>query len=339
MPKRKRKKKPAPQLHYPPGTIGAYALEYCHWLEVRNYSEQTIKNRRHYLSSFAAWCAERGLETPSEVTKPVIERYQKWLFNYRKKGGEPLTFRSQHSQLLPIRAYFKWMARQNYMLYNPASDIDLPRLDKPLPRNTLSVEEVEKVIVSIDAREPTGIRDRALIEVLYSTGMRRKELVNLKMYDVDFERGTVFIREGKGRKDRVVPIGERGIAWVRKYLYEIRPSYASSPDNGALFLNDHGDPYNSDRMTAHVREIVERSEVGKRGSCHMFRHTCATLMLEGGADIRFIQQQLGHADLKTTDAYTRVTITKLKAIHDATHPGARLQKKKNNQAPEEPEKE
>lgn len=327
MAKKRRRKNQPPPVHYPPGSIGAYALEYCGWLEGRNYSEQTIRNRRHYLSFFAAWCGERGLETPSEVTKPVIEQYQRWLFNYRKKGGEPLTFRSQHSQLLPIRAFFKWLARQNYTLYNPASEIDLPRLDKPLPRNTLSVDEVEKVLVSIDPREPAGIRDRAVIETLYSTGMRRKELINLKMYDVDFERGTVFIREGKGRKDRVVPIGERAIAWVRKYLYEVRPQYVTMPDNGALFLNDHGEQYSADRMTVHVRELVDKAEMPKKGSCHMFRHTCATLMLEGGADIRFIQQQLGHADLKTTETYTRVTISKLKAIHDATHPAAKLEPK------------
>jgi len=323
---KKPRKNPKPPVLHSPGSIGAYAEEYCNWLTTRNYSEQTIRNRRHYLLFFADWCNERGIETPSEVTKPVIEQYQRWLFNYRKKGGEPLSFRSQHSQLLPLRAYFKWLARQNYTLYNPASEIDLPKLDKPLPRNTLSVDEVEKVFDAIDPREPSGIRDRAVIETFYSTGMRRKELVNLKMYDIDFERGTVFIREGKGKKDRVVPIGERAMAWVRKYLYDVRPHYAAMPDSGVLFLNDYGEQYSVDRMTAHVRELVDKSEIAKKGSCHMFRHTCATLMLEGGADIRFIQQQLGHEDLRATEVYTRVSIEKLKAIHTATHPAAKLEK-------------
>jgi integrase/recombinase XerD len=320
---KKPRKNPKPPVLHSPGSIGAYAEEYCNWLTTRNYSEQTIRNRRHYLLFFADWCNERGIETPSEVTKPVIEQYQRWLFNYRKKGGEPLSFRSQHSQLLPLRAYFKWLARQNYTLYNPASELDLPKLDKPLPRNTLSVDEVEKVFDAIDPREPSGIRDRAVIETFYSTGMRRKELVNLKMYDIDFERGTVFIREGKGKKDRVVPIGERAIAWVRKYLYDVRPHYAAMPDSGVLFLNDYGEQYSVDRMTVHVRELVDKSEIAKKGSCHMFRHTCATLMLEGGADIRFIQQQLGHEDLRATEVYTRVSIEKLKAIHTATHPAAK----------------
>jgi integrase/recombinase XerD len=162
--------------------------------------------------------------------------------------------------------------------------------------------------------------------------MRRMELVKLRMYDIDFERGTVFIREGKGKKDRVLAIGERAMAWVKKYLYEVRPRYVTMPDSGVLFLNDHGEQYRADRMTAHVGDLVDAAKMTKKGSCHMFRHTCATLMLEGGADIRFIQQQLGHADLKTTEAYTRVTISKLKAIHDATHPGAKLEPNDRAQA-------
>jgi integrase/recombinase XerD len=181
------------------------------------------------------------------------------------------------------------------------------------------------VLAAIDLREPLGIRDRAIIETFYSTGMRRKELINLLMYDINFERGTVFIREGKGKKDRVTPIGERAIAWVSKYLYEVRPLLVTVPDTGVLFLSDHGNPYTADNMTAHVGNLIKKAaNITKKGSCHIFRHTCATLMLEGGADIRFIQQQLGHADLRTVEVYTQVSISKLKAIHTATHPAAQL---------------
>jgi integrase/recombinase XerD len=307
-----------------PGSLAAYAEEYCEWLEIRNFSSQTIHGRRHYLLFFAEWCVERGLLKPAEVTKPVVERYQKWLFHYRKKNGEPLSFLSQHSQLLPVRALFKWLARQNYILYNPASDIDLPRIAKRLPHNALSVAEAESVLNAIDIREPLGIRNRAIIETFYSTGIRRMELVNLQIYDINFEHGTVFIREGKGGKDRMVPIGERAVAWVRKYLYEVRPQLAVMPDNGFLFLSELGEQIKTDRMTELVRGYVTAADIEKKGSCHLFRHTCATLMLEGGADIRYIQQQLGHADLTSTDIYTQVTISKLKEIHTATHPGAKL---------------
>jgi integrase/recombinase XerD len=324
--KRKRKGNAATVRTWPPASIGAYAGEYCEWLLARNYSADTVHIRRHYLTVFADWCAERGIAEPCEVTKPVVERYQKWLFHYRKKNGELLSFRGQHSQLVPVRTFFKWLARQNHILYNPASDIELPRLSKRLPRNVLTAAEAEAVLATVDITEPMGVRNRAMLETFYSTGMRRKELMNLLVYDISFEQGTIFIREGKGKRDRVIPIGERALAWVRKYLYEERPKLVMMPDSGHLFLSDQGEQLSSTRLTEIVRECVDAANLGKKGSCHLFRHTCATLMLEGGADIRFIQQQLGHAELSTTEIYTQVAITKLKAIHTATHPAAKLEK-------------
>jgi integrase/recombinase XerD len=160
--------------------------------------------------------------------------------------------------------------------------------------------------------------------VFYSTGVRRFELIKLKLYDVDAERGTLVVREGKGKKDRMVPIGERAAAWVAKYLEDGRPSLAVEPDDGTLFLTVEGAPFTPNRLTQMVRGYVNAAGVGKKGACHLFRHTMATLMLEGGADIRFIQQMLGHAKLETTQIYTQVSIRKLKEIHAATHPGARL---------------
>jgi integrase/recombinase XerD len=312
---------------YQPGTLGAYAEEYCEWLAQKNYSPQTIKGRRTYLGFFVDWCAQRGLSEPPEVTKPVVERYQKHLYHYRKKNGDPLSFRSQNAQLVPVRAFFKWLARQNYILYNPASELELPRHEKRLPRHVLTMGEAESVLSAADTRESMGVRDRAILETFYSTGMRRMELINLQLYDIDFERGTLMIRQGKGKKDRMAPIGERAIAWVQKYLFEVRPRLALEPDNGVLFLTAEGDAISPERMTQLVRDYVDKAQTGKKGSCHLFRHTCATLMLEGGADIRFIQQLLGHADLSTTEIYTQVSIRKLKEIHNATHPGAKLEPK------------
>jgi integrase/recombinase XerD len=135
-----------------------------------------------------------------------------------------------------------------------------------------------------------------------------------------------MVRQGEGRKDRVVPIGERALAWIEKYLADVRPQLALEPDDGTLFLAVKGGPFNPDVLTSMVRGYVEASEVGKKGSCHLFRHATATLMLEGGADVRYVQEMLGHAGLNTTQIYTRVSITKLKEIHTATHPGAKLRK-------------
>jgi len=169
-----------------------------------------------------------------------------------------------------------------------------------------------------------GLRDRAILEMLYSTGIRRTELVNLLVHDLDVNRETVFVRLGKGKKDRIVPGGERAVAWACRYLYEVRPRIVVEPDCGRLFLSREGGPIAGATLTDLVRDYVIASGVGKAGACHIFRHTMATLMLEGGADVRFIREMLGHANLQTTQIYTHVSIQKLKAIHDATHPGAKL---------------
>ena len=273
-----------------------------------------------YLRYFILWCDERGLTKPQEITKPIIERYQRYLFLYRKKNGEPLSTRSQHVRVVPIRAWFKWLARQNYILYNPASDIEMPRLERRLPKHILTVDESERILSQPNLKTQTGIRDRAILETLYSTGMRRMELINLHLFDIDTDRGTVMVRQGKGKKDRMIPIGTRALLWIEKYRQEVRPELVSADDEGVLFLTNLSEAFTPNRLTQMVREYIDAADIGKRGSCHLFRHTMATLMLENGADVRFIQAMLGHVSLETTQIYTQVSIRKLKDIHTATHP-------------------
>ena len=156
--------------------------------------------------------------------------------------------------------------------------------------------------------------------MLYSPGIRRSELAHLQLYDLDTERGTLMVRLGKGKKDRMVPIGERAIAWVEKYIDDVRPELVGMIDDNTLFLTHLGEAFTPNRLTQLVRETIQKADIGKSGSCHLFRHACATLMLENGADVRFIQAMLGHAKLETTEIYTHVSIRKLKAVHEMTHP-------------------
>lgn len=291
------------------------------WQAEKNYSAATIEGRDLYLRYFLLWCEERGLHRPQDITKPIIERYQRHLFLHRKDDGQPLSTRSQHTRITPLRAYFKWLARQNYILYNPASELELPRLERRLPKHVLSIKEAEAVLAMPDLSLSTGIRDRAILETLYSTGMRRMELIGLHLHDIDTERGTVMIRQGKGKKDRMIPIGERALEWVAKYRDDVRLELVTGDDDGSLFLTNLGEAFTPNRLTQLVRDHVNGAKTGKTGSCHLFRHTMATLMLENGADIRFIQAMLGHANLETTQIYTQVSIRKLKDIHTATHPG------------------
>jgi integrase/recombinase XerD len=317
-----KKRKPEPP---PASPLAAMMEKHLQDLRVKNYSEYTIKNRRVHIGFFIDWCRDRGLTEPTEVNRPILEHYQRYLFHYRQKNGNPLTFRSQLARLVPLRVWFRWMARQRYILHNPASELELPRLEHRLPKAILTVAEMELVLSQPNVNDPLGLRDRDLMETLYSTGMRRLELANLKLYDLDTERGTLTIRQGKGKKDRVIPIGDRAAAWIEKYIHESRPQLVVEPDDHTVFLSNAGEPFCLDHLSDLVRTHVDAANIGKRGACHMFRHCMATLMLENGADIRYIQQMLGHADLKTTQIYTQVSIRQLKRIHSATHP-ARLDK-------------
>jgi integrase/recombinase XerD len=299
--------------------------DHLHALSVQNYSSHTVRNRQVHIGYFIQWCVERGLTEPVEVTRPVLERYQRHLFHYRKKNGEPLSFRSQHACLVPLRVWFRWMTRQNHILHNPASELELPRLGRALPKNIFSAQEVERIMQCCDLSDPIGLRDRAILEVLYSTGIRRLETILLKLYDLSLDRGLILVH-GKGNKERYVPIGERAIAWLEKYVRESRPQLAVEPDDMTVFLTSQGEPFSRDHLSYTVKERVDAAKLGKTGSCHLFRHTMATLMHEGGADIRYIQQMLGHEDIKTTQIYTQVAIRTLQQIHSATHPGALLER-------------
>jgi integrase/recombinase XerD len=308
--------------HDPQG-LAAFVMRYLEWLRVHNYAGPTVESREVYLGYFVAWCTERGITTPREVTKPILERYQRSLYQWRKRDGSPLSFRGQHARLVPVRALFKWLTRQNHLLYNPASELELPRLEHRLPKHVLTISEVEQVMRTVDLTEPMGLRDRAILEVLYSTGIRRRELIGLALFDFDRERGTVMIRQGKGKKDRMIPVGDRAMGWVDRYQHQVRPDLVVGREIAhlaTLFLTHTGDPFTPNRLTQLVRRYVQAADLGKSGSCHLFRHTMATLMLENGADIRYIQAMLGHAELSTTQIYTQVSIRKLKQIHTATHP-------------------
>ncbi len=189
----------------------------------------------------------------------------------------------------------------------------------------MTSDEVDRILNQTDVYGDTGIRDRAILETFYSTGIRRMELVNLKLVDIDLRYGSLMVRQGKGNKDRLVPLGERACAWIQKYLDEVRPGLVMGNDESYLFLTDYGEAFIKDRAGDLVRKYMEAAGIDKPGACHLFRHTMATQMLDSGADVRYIQAILGHAKLSTTEIYTHVSIQKLKEIHKATHP-ARLHK-------------
>ena len=296
---------------------------YFEWMLTRGYSSATVEGRSNDLVDFLKWCEERGFDRAVEINKKVIEGYRRHLFAQKKANGQHMALKTQCLKLIAIKGFFKWLSQQNEILYNPAADLDLPKVGQTLPHVILNVEEVERIMAEVDLSSPLGVRDRTMLEVFYATGIRRKELKNLKLYDIDLERQTLLVREGKGKKDRVVPLGARACSWLERYIEEERPKLSREPDEGDLFIGRDGQALDQKHISALVSDYIAKAGINKKGSCHLFRHTMATLMLEGGADIRFIQQMLGHSRLESTQIYTQVSIKALQEVHARTHPGVR----------------
>ena len=297
-----------------------YVARYLEWLLVKGFAQRTNEVRDHHLRLFVQWCDERDLHDPRFITKPILERYQRYLYYYRKPDGHPLGFSTQQQRLTSLKAWFKWLTQENYLASNPASEVQTIRVPKKLPSTLLSVEDVQRVLNSIDVDTLEGLRNRAILEVLYSTGIRRAELCQLSLGDLNASARSLFVRQGKGAKDRCIPIGERALYWVQRYQDEVRPQLDTYMAGDALFLNVYGEPVSSSQLGDIVKPILRKAGIDGEGCCHLFRHAMASHMLENGAELRYIQAMLGHANINTTTVYTHTNISMLRHVHDNTHP-------------------
>lgn len=297
--------------------------EYRAWMAGSGRSAATLLTRMIHLRKFARWAGRDGTPLLRDVTLEVLERYRGDVIRAVRNDGTSLAWSTRHGRLAAVRLLIRWAVRTSRLAADPSAEWELPRMPRRLPRAVLSADEVESLLGRLDVETPMGLRDRALLEVMFSTGMRRGEVVRLHMHDIDATRGLVFVREGKGGKDRVVPIGSRALRWYARYLAHGRPRLAlrrkRAVDSGAAFLGARGDPIRPSRLTDRMHALVTRG-TGKPGACHIFRHTMATLMHDGGADIRDLQELLGHAQLSTTEIYTHVSVERLRTVHALTHP-------------------
>lgn len=304
-----------------------FAIEidgYLRWMTVHNYAATTIENRRRYLGYFSGFARSAGIMEPAAVGYELVVAYQEGLHRYRKADGTPLSVATQVQRLIPVTQFFTWLRREHRIDQNPAADLLMPRPNRQLPEATLSSHEMARLMAVPDVTKPLGLRDRAILEIFYSSALRRSELIALRVGDIDFERGTLFVYRGKGAKDRYVPIGERALFWVRLYLGIVRPGFLAENSPDALFLSSVGTTLCADWLCRKVRSNLRQAGIHKRGSCHLLRHSVATLMLEGGADIRYVAEMLGHARLESTQRYTRVSIERLRSVHAHCHPAAGL---------------
>jgi integrase/recombinase XerD len=305
-------------------TFKGCLTEYLNYLGAKGFVPGTLKWHRLKLQRLFGYLESQNITDPREVNPEQIQRYRGYLKEeYRTPHGKPLADATYQDHVAIYTAFFGWMEQTGRILITPAP-IEPPDRSKPravkLPR-VLNEAEVLKVLETCPTNTPVGLRNRAILEILYSTGIRRQELVNLNLDDFLPGQGELVIRQGKGRKDRVVPIGEHAIKFTEAYLKLIRPWLAQSADEKALFLNSvTGARLSPASVEEFTKNIARKSGVRKPISPHTFRHSMATHLLRNNADLRHIQAILGHASLKTTEIYTHLDLNQLSQAVKKAHP-------------------
>lgn len=319
---RGRRKGGAPKpLTAAPIGMAAHAAAFLETLAARHYSTASIDAHRWALRQFTGWAASRGAPDPSSYKRADLEDYQLFLHRYRSpRGGHALAINTQLARIGCLRRFFAWLCRAGVITANPAADLDLPRKQARLLPKALSAEEIRLLLAVPDTADPFGLRDRAILELFYATGIRRTELANLDLGDFDPCDQTLHIRRGKGGKSRMLPVGQRAATWLGCYLGDSRPRFDHLPGVTAMFLSGYGTRITPVYLGNWIKKLMKRCGIDKPGACHLFRHSCATDMHRGGADIRYVQEMLGHARLETTQIYTHVHIDALRAVHARTHP-------------------
>jgi len=317
------------------------------------FSKRTIPTYTQHVAVFLDWLEkETDVGDLGEVTPEVLSSYQTALLGMERKrpgkrkaaeegsatesksapaaapeasaaDGGRLSTSTQHARLSALRSFFGFLAREGKLLVDPAASLVLPKKRRSLPRSLLTPKEALRLVESIETKTPMGHRDRAVVEVLYATGIRNAELRGLTLADFDAEAGTLFVRAGKGGKDRMLPLGPVVTAIVSDYVQMARPKLAKRSGVTSLFVSNHGWPLWPASVVRIVDLSAKRAGIKKSVRPHRLRHACATHMLQGGADVRHIQRLLGHSSLSTTEVYTRVEIGDLKAVHKRFHPRER----------------
>lgn len=300
-----------------PAATDRFVLE----LQIANYSPCSVDAYRCRLKLLSDWCDERGITLAGELSVDALQGYRRYLFHkINAKTGKSLKPRSQGHHLVMVRRFCAWLREHEVIDFDVAKYLPLPAIPKRQLADVLSLDEINAVLGVPDITTALGLRDRAILETFYSTAIRATELSNLCVNDIDTSRKLVHVHLGKGSKDRLVPIGTGALGWVEKYIQDVRPDYTGPKAGSRLFLGLHHRPISRTTLAAIVRKAIEGAGVRKSGACHLLRHTAATHMLEGGADLRSLQTYLGHEKLDATQIYTHMTLGRLQQVHGQTHP-------------------
>ena len=279
----------------------------------RGLSENYQLSTARSLGEFASWCAERKqIVQPRAVGLPLISEY----LAERKRGG--LSASSIKLIVVALKIFFRFATARGLVARDPAEALSLPRIERYLPE-TLNEIQVEQLLESVDETAPLGLRDRAILELLYASGLRVSELTGAKLENLDLESGLVRVT-GKGNKSRLVPVGRRARTAIERYLAQERPDLVKPRSGSEVFLSVRGSRLTTARLWQIVKACARRSGLEMNIYPHLLRHSFATHLLSNGADLRIIQEMLGHADISTTQVYTHVDQQRLKAVHRKFHP-------------------
>ena len=287
--------------------------QFLHYLIVeKGLSKNTIEAYSHGLNRFLNHLKEKGVQGVEEISKFHVRGF---LLSLRKRN---LSTRSIVRNLVAIRTFFRFLIQEGILEATPIENLESPKVAKTLPE-ILTLKEIEQLLEQPDLQTPRGKRDRAMLEMLYATGMRVSELTKLPIHQVNLEGGYVLLY-GKGSKERIVPLGSEAIKWVTLYLKESRGILAKGKESAFLFINRSGKAMSRQRFWKSLKDYARRAGLRKRITPHLLRHSFASHLLEGGADLRSVQMMLGHVDISTTQIYTHVTGERLKKIHQRYHP-------------------
>lgn len=293
-------------------------MEFKDQLKTRGYAKSTIEGYSKNLDEFAKYLTADKINNLKKINKTTIQNYRELIMDQNN---------AMETKALKIRAvkrFFEYLEETHQLLVNPTEGIvETCRKNRKLA-TVLTKEEVKKLINRPNLSLKTGIRDKAIMEVLYSTGIRLNELLNLEIYNADLKEKILYIRKGKGRKQRVVPMGKNTSIILKEYLEKVRPFYAKkNPKERKIFLLNTGEPITPQSVRAILFKYRKEAKIKKSTSPHTLRRSCATHLLQNGADIRYIQKLLGHKHLRTTQTYTKIMPIEVKKTHEQTHPGIR----------------
>lgn len=288
---------------------------YMNYLAVeKGLSKNTLESYRRDLVKFIAFMNQTQINKPEEVDREALNIF---IADLKKKGRATSTI---SRCIASIRSFFNYLLQEGFIAKNPTLELESPKLEKKLPR-VLTTGEVDRLLAQPVVGENNGLRDKAMLELLYASGIRVSELVSLNISDFDPRVG--FLRcSGKGMKERIVPIGSLAINSVNNYLAGSRPRLLKSNGETSLFVNQHGNRMTRQGFWKILKKYARKSKINGEITPHTLRHSFATHLLENGADLRSVQEMLGHSDISTTQIYTQITRRKIREIYDQTHPRA-----------------